>query len=57
MKIFILVCAILIAQEAFGQSCTVKEKATNKTIKCEFPFKYEGEIHNTCIDFIGKSNF
>jgi len=52
MRIFILVCAILIAQEAFGQSCMVKEKATNKTIKCEFPFKYEGEIHNTCIDFI-----
>merc|ERR1712217_422 len=32
--------------------CKVKEKATNKPTKCQFPFKFKGKTFNKCIDFI-----
>merc|ERR1711997_832623 len=56
MKIFILVFAVTIAQEVFGQSCKVNEKATNKVIQCEFPFKFKGETHNKCVDYVDVKN-
>merc|ERR1719219_1960701 len=34
------------------KSCKVREKATNKLTQCEFPFKFKGETHNGCIDYV-----
>jgi len=37
-------------------SCKVKDKATKRRVNCEFPFKYKGQLHNGCIDFIDIKN-
>ena len=34
------------------ESCRVKDIATNKLTRCKFPFKFKGETHNGCIDYI-----
>ena len=37
---------------SLAESCRVRNKATKKFVQCEFPFKYKGQTHNGCIDFI-----
>ena len=65
MKTFISIFIILVVQEAFGQnsriekikdrdSCKVRDKATNRRVKCQFPFKFKGRTHNGCIDYTPK---
>ena len=34
------------------ESCRVRESSSKTTKECEFPFKFEGETHNSCIDFL-----
>jgi len=39
-----------------SQSCRVKDRRTNRNVPCEFPFKFEGETHYGCIDYIQVKN-
>ena len=34
------------------KSCKVREKSSNKLTQCEFPFKFKGRTHNSCIDYV-----
>ena len=34
----------------------MKDKATKRFQKCQFPFKFKGKTHNGCIDFIDIRN-
>ena len=38
------------------ESCRVKDVSTNKFTRCKFPFKFKGEMHNGCIDYIDVKN-
>ena len=38
------------------ESCKVKDRATEKLVQCEFPFKFKGETYDGCIDFIDIKN-
>jgi len=38
------------------QSCKVKDRATEKLVQCEFPFKFKGVTYDGCIDFIDIKN-
>ena len=38
------------------ESCRVNEIATNRNVQCEFPFKFEGETHYGCINYIEVKN-
>ena len=38
------------------ESCTVRDRATQRNVQCEFPFKFEGETHYGCIDYIVAKN-
>ena len=38
------------------ESCRVKDRRTNRNVPCEFPFKFEGETHYGCIDYIQVKN-
>merc|ERR1712217_21141 len=38
------------------ESCKVRDQATKRLVECEFPFKFKGETHNGCIDYIDVKN-
>ena len=58
---FRLCCKVDISQDysiffSLPESCTVRDRATRRNVQCEFPFKFEGETHYGCIDYIEVKN-
>merc|ERR1712004_231066 len=53
---FAIIGSLMIINPVKSQSCRVKDRATKKNVQCEFPFKFEGETHYGCIDYIQVKN-
>ena len=55
-----LCCKLHISQDSsifsLPESCTVRDRATRRNVQCEFPFRFEGETHYGCIDYIEVKN-
>jgi len=51
-----LIFSLIFVTPIQSQSCRVKDVATNKLTRCKFPFKFKGETHNGCIDYIDVKN-